>query len=368
MKLSIDRDALADALKRAAAVVETRNLIPILANLKLTATADTLSIVGTNMDREVTVRVEADVARGGATTVPAALVRDFVARLPKGGRMEIEDDGAGRCTMCCGRANTRLGTLPIGDFPAMVGPQKPVRFTMPADRLGAMLATAAPFATTDDSRYCLKGVYLHVDGDRLIAVATDGNRLAKVETEAPDGASDMPGVIVPADAVAVLMSTLRGLSGPVTVEATDVKLAVEAGTLRLVTKLVDGHFPDYGRVIPRWPAARTAVRGSVLRSAVERVNLLAEGKGRLINLDVDVGSLLLSSKNDAHRIDEEIEVSHGGAPMKLAANASYLTGALQAIGDADLEIGFTDPASPFLIRRLDDDRSLFLIMPMRRSA
>lgn len=368
MKLSIDRNDLADALKRAATAVEIKTLTPILANLKLTATADTLAIVGTNMGREVTVRVEADVARTGSTTVPAGLVRDFVARLPKGGRIELEDDGAGRCALRCGRANTRLGTLPIDDFPAMVGPQQAVRFTMPADRLGAMLATALPFLSTEESRYFLNGVHLHVSGDRLVAVATDGNRLAKVDTDAPDGAAEMPGVIVPADAVSTLVSTLKGLSGPVTVEATSVKLAVEAGTLRLVTKLIDGHFPDYQRVIPRWPAARTAVRGSVLRSAVERVNLLAEGKGRLINLDVERESMLLSSKNDVHRIEEEIEVSHSGEPMKLAANASYLTGAIQAIGDADLEIGFTDPASPFLIRRLDDDRALFLIMPMRRAS
>src|SRR5579859_6095865 len=250
MKITIERAALLRALGHVQSVVERRNTIPILSNVLLRAQEGTLSLSATDMDLEIVESVPAEVSRAGATTAPAHTLYDIVRKLPDGSHVEFETSpDTGLLAVRCGRSNFRLGCLPTEDFPQMAGASMPVTFSLGAAELRTLIDRARFAISTEETRYYLNGIYMHAsragDVPVLRAVATDGHRLARVEMPLPEGAADMPGVIVPRKTVAEVRKLLDDVTGQIQISLSDTKLRFAFEHVVLTSKLIDGTFPDY---------------------------------------------------------------------------------------------------------------------------
>ena len=254
MKLTIDRNALMRALSHVQAVVERRNTIPILSNILMVAEGDKLSLTATDLDIEATDAAPAEIKKAGSVTAPAQTLFDVVRKLPEGAEVTL-DLADSRLSISSGRARFALPTLPAADFQTMAKEAAPIKFEIEAAELRRLIDKTRFAISTEETRYYLNGIYLHhakgAKGPVLRTVATDGHRLALAETVAPKGSAALKGVIVPRKAVAEIRRLLDDAPETVTVEASDSKITVHIGEAVLTSKLIDGSFPDYQRVIPK---------------------------------------------------------------------------------------------------------------------
>src|SRR3990170_90224 len=256
MRVTIERSALLKSLNHVQSVVERRNTIPILSNVLINAAAGAVRLTATDLDIEVIDEVPADVAQAGATTVPAHMIHDIIRKLPDGAQVEIEQGpDEGRLAVLSGRSRFSLQALPPSDFPDLAAGEFSHRFTLPAADLKFLIDKARFAISTEETRYYLNGIYLHhVEAGgtaRLRAVATDGHRLAQVEVEAPEGSAGMPGIIVPRKTVLELVKLIEDTEAGMEVALSASKIRFLAASLTLTSKLIDGTFPDYERVIPK---------------------------------------------------------------------------------------------------------------------
>ncbi|MCC7048208.1 MAG: DNA polymerase III subunit beta, partial [Alphaproteobacteria bacterium] len=295
MKLTIERAALLKALAHAQSVVERRNTIPILSNVLLEAAPGGLALTATDMDLAIAEQTAADVAMPGATTVSVHTLYDIVRKLPDGAQVEIatgdaEGGDGGQLGLRGGRSRFRLPTLPRDDFP-MLGDnaELPHAFSLPASELKALIDRTRFAISTEETRYYLNGIYLHAakNGDgTLRAVATDGHRLARAETALPSGAAGMPGVIVPRKAVAELYKLVQDSADPVAVNLSNTKIRFALDSVVLTSKLIDGTFPDYERVIPANNDKSMEVDSREFAAAVDRCQTIAAEKSRAVKLSL----------------------------------------------------------------------------------
>ncbi|PZQ11339.1 MAG: DNA polymerase III subunit beta [Ancylobacter novellus] len=371
MRVTLERAALLKALAHVHRVVERRNTIPILANVLLRAADGALKLQATDLDLEIVERVAAEVGQGGATTVPAHTFYDIVRKLPDGSQVALEMSGErGQLTIRAGRSRFTLQTLPDSDFPDLAAGELPVRFEMSAADLRRLIDKTQFAISTEETRYYLNGIYLHVAdvaaGPLLRAVATDGHRLARVEIPAPAGAKGMPGVIVPRKTVAEIQRLVEDPEGIVAVELSATKIRVSFGEAVLTSKLIDGTFPDYNRVIPTGNDKRLTVDRAEFASAVDRVSTISSERGRAVKLSLADRRLVLTVTNpDSGNATEEIEVDYESDPLDIGFNSRYLLDiASQLEGDTAL-IRLADPGSPTLVQDRDDAPALYVLMPMR---
>src|SRR3712207_1935669 len=259
MKFTVERAVLIKALAHVQSVVERRNTIPILANVLLAAEeGGALRLTATDMEIAVVEEVPGvQVARPGRTTAPAATLYEIVRKLPEGSRVEL-DHGGGESPLKlrAGRFHTDLQVLPVEDFPSMTEGKLPHRFTLGAAQVRDLVDRTRFAISTEETRYYLNGIYLHAadsgDGAKVLrAVATDGHRLARFQDELPEGAANIPGVIVPRKTVVELRKLAEETQEPVEVHLSDTKIRFDLGSVHLTSKLIDGTFPEYDRVIPR---------------------------------------------------------------------------------------------------------------------
>lgn len=377
MNVTVERAALLAALSRAAAIVETRQTIPILANVLIRAGTEPdgggrVTIIATDMDCEVTVAINAEVRAAGAVTVPARTFKEIVQRLPEGAQVEIDQGNRdSTATVRAGRSRFALGTLPVADFPAMAPPETNTRIQLTGPQVRDLLSRTAPVMSREDQRYYLNGVYFYRREAKgqpamLRAVATDGHRLAHVDVPAPDGAEAMPGVILPAKAVKEILSLADKAGGPVDLHIGPTKVAVEVDGVRFVSKVIDGTYPDYERVIPTGQDRTMIVDGKQLKAAVQRVVTVTEDKSRAVRFEIDKGSLhLVASSSEVGSAEDEIEVSFDGEPITIGFNSRYIGDMVTLLGDGPVRLRMIDPMSPVLIDDPDDRSALFLVMPMR---
>ena len=371
MRVTLERAALLKALAHVHRVVERRNTIPILANVLLRAGDGGLKLQATDLDLEIVERVAAEVAQGGATTVPAHTFYDIVRKLPDGSQVALEMTGErGQLTIRAGRSRFTLQTLPDSDFPDLAAGELPVRFEIGAADLRRLIDKTQFAISTEETRYYLNGIYLHVadlaSGPALRAVATDGHRLARVELTAPAGAKGMPGVIVPRKTVSEIQRLVEDPEGIVAVELSATKIRVSFGQAVLTSKLIDGTFPDYNRVIPTGNDKRLTVDRAEFASAVDRVSTISSERGRAVKLSLADRKLVLTVTNpDSGNATEEIEVDYESDPLDIGFNSRYLLDiASQLEGDTAL-IRLADPGSPTLVQDRDDAPALYVLMPMR---
>jgi DNA polymerase-3 subunit beta len=371
MKVTVERSVLLKSLGHVHRVVERRNTIPILANVLISAGMDGLSLKATDLDLEVTERLVSDVAQPGATTVPAHILYDIVRKLPDGSQVSLEATGEqGQLALKSGRSRFTLQTLPDSDFPDITAGDMPISFTMPGSELGRLIDKTQFAISTEETRYYLNGIYFHtieIEGaTRLRAVATDGHRLARVETAAPQGSAGMPGIIVPRKAVAEIQKLLETGDNEVTVDLSTTKIRVTSGETVLVSKLIDGTFPDYQRVIPAGNDKMLTVDRTDFTASVDRVSTISSERGRAVKLSLTDGRLVLSVTNpDSGSAVEEVQVDYEGAPLDIGFNARYLLDiATQLDGDTTL-FKLADPGSPTIIQDREGASALYVLMPMR---
>jgi DNA polymerase-3 subunit beta len=352
-------------------IVERRNTIPILSNVLIEARQGRLTLKATDLDIEATESAPADVAQEGATTAPAHVLYEIVRKLPEGAQASLEMSGeAGQLLLRSGRARFHLQCLPSTDFPDLTAGDLSHRFTLTAADLKKLIDNTQFAISTEETRYYLNGIFLHateVEGAaKLRAVATDGHRLARVELPAPAGAMGMPGVIVPRKAVSEIQKLIEDATQEVIVELSAVKARFQFGDVVLTTKLIDGTFPDYGRVIPTRNELRLVVDKEPFERAVDRVSTISSERGRAVKLSIADGRMVLSVNNpDSGSASEELEVEYDSAPIDIGFNARYLLDiADQLSGDTAL-LKFSDPGSPTIIQDRDGSAALFVLMPLR---
>lgn len=371
MRLVIERAALLKALNHVASVVERRNTIPILSNVLLQGADGELKLTATDLDIEVVETVKADVAKNGGTTVLAHVFNDIVRKLPDGAQIEMslgEDDG--RMALASGPANFALQVLPPDDFPDMSAGDMSHSFTVPAADVKKLIEKSRFAISTEETRYYLNGIYLHAaesDGSATLrAVATDGHRLAQVDVALPKGAKGMPGVIVPRKTVFEVSKMIEDSDADVKVELSATKIRFSVGGIVLTSKLIDGTFPDYQRVIPDGNDKVLAVANAEFAAAIDRVSTLSSDKGRAVKLRIGDGKVVLSVNNpDSGSATEELAANYKDDELEIGFNARYLLDISGQLESEQAEFLFADPGSPTMVRDNGKASALYVLMPMR---
>jgi DNA polymerase-3 subunit beta len=369
MKLTIDRNALMRALSHVQAVVERRNTIPILSNILLQAEGDRLNLTATDLDIEATDAAEAKIKKAGAVTAPAQTLFDVVRKLPEGSEIAL-DLTDGRLSISAGRSRFALPTLPASDFQTMAREAAPTKFDIEAAELRRLIDKTRFAISTEETRYYLNGIYLHhakgADGAVLRAVATDGHRLALADTKAPKGSNTLKGVIVPRKAVAEARRLLEDAPETVTVEASDAKIVFRIGEAVLTSKLIDGSFPEYQRVIPKDNGRILVVDNKLFSAAVDRVSTVSAERSRSVKLSLAAGKLTLTvNHSETGQGTEELEAEYDSDPMEIGFNAKYLLDVAQQIESDETRIEFNDAASPARVLDAKDPGAQYVLMPLR---
>jgi DNA polymerase-3 subunit beta len=362
MRVTLERSNLLKSLNHVHRVVERRNTIPILSNVLLTAEGASLEMKATDLDLEVTEATAAMVEQAGATTVPAHLLYDIVRKLPEGAEvmLSMAPDG-GSMTVISGRSNFRLQCLPQSDFPELTAGSFTHSFRIESDALKRLIERTQFAISTEETRYYLNGIYLHaIESDgamKLRAVATDGHRLARAEMEAPDGAEGMPGIIIPRKTVTELQKLVDDPDVTVTVELSDAKIRFTVGSVVLTSKLIDGTFPDYQRVIPSGNDKELTIDRKTFAEAVDRVSTISSERGRAVKLSIGDGQVVLTVNNpDSGSATDEIAADYANDVIEIGFNARYLR---------DITAQLTGAGSPTLVRDPADADVLYVLMPMR---
>jgi DNA polymerase-3 subunit beta len=371
MKVTVERAELLRSLGHVHRVVERRNTIPILANVLLRADRSKLALKATDLDVEVTDTIAAEVGPGGSTTVPAHMFFDIVRKLPEGAQVVVESSGdRAALTIRAGRSRFTLQTLPESDFPDLAPGEMSHKFALKAADLKRLIDKTQFAISTEETRYYLNGIYFHIAGSgeaqTLRAVATDGHRLAQMELDLPDGAAGMPGIIVPRKTVGEVQRLMEDNEAEVVVELSPGKIRFTIGDTVLTSKLIDGTFPDYSRVIPVNNDKQLVVDKKVFEAAVDRVSTVSSERGRAVKLSITGGRLLLSVTNpDSGSANEEIEVEYEADPIDIGFNSRYLLDIAAQIESEAAILKLADPGSPTLIQDKDSHGALYVLMPMR---
>jgi DNA polymerase-3 subunit beta len=370
MRATVERSHLLKSLSHVHRVVERRNTIPILSNVLLKADGSSLTMKATDLDLEVTESVPADIGQSGATTVPAHILYEIVRKLPDGAEVSLDTGDGSQLALRAGRSNFTLQILPETDFPDLTTGDFPTRFSLPASALKKLIDRTQFAISTEETRYYLNGIYLHavkVAGKPMLrAVATDGHRLAQAQMEAPSGAEGMAGVIVPRKAVGEIQKLVEMPEAEVGIELSDTKIRITIGSVVLTSKLIDGTFPDYVRVIPQGNDKVLKVDRAEFAGAVDRVSTISSERGRAVKLALSDGRMILSVNNpDSGSATEELGVDYPADSIEIGFNSRYLLDVAAQLETGSAEFRFADPGSPTLITDQGETNALYVLMPMR---
>jgi len=370
LKLTIEREVLLKSLSRLQSIVEKRNTIPILSNIKLEATKSGLHLTATDMDLVASESIAASTESEGALTIPAATFYDIVRKLPEGAKISLDTDGAAsQLIVESGSSKFSLSFLPAEDFPVMSEGNMSHSFTLPREECLTLLEKSRFAMSTEETRYYLNGVYIHTseDGEALLkAVATDGHRLARIQTALPVGAAGMPGIIIPRKAVNELKKLLEEHEDEIQISLSETKIRFSSGNIIILSKLVDGTFPDYGRVIPESNDKIMEVNAKTLTQAVDRVSTISTDKTRGIKFELSQGKLVLSAQSpDSGSAVEELDVTYSAEPMEIGFNSRYVLEMMSQLEGDTAQFLLSDTNSPALVTDPSDVGSLYVIMPMR---
>jgi DNA polymerase-3 subunit beta len=371
MHVTLERSALLKALGHVHRVVERRTTIPILSNVLVAADGHSLQLKATDLDLEVTERLPADVSQAGATTLPAHILYDIVRKLPDGAQVSLEGGkDAAQLLLRSGRSRFTLQALPESDFPDLAAGEFTHSFALAAADLKKLIEKTQFAISTEETRYYLNGIYVHtveVDGHVMLrAVATDGHRLAQAEVPAPAGSAGMPGIIIPRKAVSEVQKLVEDLDQEVSAEISPTKARFSFGEVVLTTKLIDGTFPDYTRVVPAGNDKQLVVERGPFAAAVDRVSTISSERGRAVKLAMADNKLTLSVTNpESGSAVEELEVDYDAAPLEIGFNARYLLDITSQLSGDTALFKLADPGSPTLILDREGASALYVLMPMR---
>jgi DNA polymerase-3 subunit beta len=379
MKLTIERGALLKALGHVQSVVERRNTIPILSNVLLRADSGAgsgvLALSATDMDLEIVERVPSRIERPGRTTAPAHTLYDIVRKLREGAQIEIEASGErSAMVLRSGRSTFTLACLPPEDYPVMASGDLAYNFALTAAELRSLVDRTRFAISTEETRYYLNGIYLHATKNDEVpvirVVATDGHRLARVEMVMPEGAAGMPGIIVPRKTVIELRKLVDESEEEIQVSLSETKIRFATGEAALTSKLIDGTFPDYDRVIPSNNDKILEVKCKEFAEAVDRVSTISTEKSRAVKLSIipgaNGGSLAVSATSPENGTAvEEIDATYLAEPIEIGFNSRYLLDITAQIDGEGAQFAMSDSASPTIVRDRADPSALYVLMPMR---
>jgi len=374
MKLIIERSALLKAMNPAQGVVERKNTIPILSNVLLDVADEGISVRATDLDIEGIETLPAAVESGGATTVNAHLLHEIVRKLPEGAEISLDvNEASGRLDIVAGRSQFSLATLPREDFPVVASSEYECSYALPAPVARRLFDKTMFAMSTEETRYYLNGVYIHVaeeDGERrLRAVATDGHRLARVDADLPAGAEAAPGVIVPRKTVGELRRLLDDSESEITVSVSETKIRFSVDEMVLTSKVIDGSFPDYSRVIPVGNTKKMEVDAAEFAQAVDRVATVArDSKDKVavkFVVEQDMLTLSVNATETGSTATEELAVAYGDETMVTGFDPRYLLEIASQVERENAIFMFGDANAPTLVREGDDKSAIYVVMPMR---
>jgi len=370
MRLTIERSALLKALNHVQSVVERRNTIPILSNVLLSAQGDSLRLTATDLDIEISEAAPAEVERGGQTTAPANYLYDFVRKLPDNAAVKLDVSGDDpRLFISAGKSRLHLPILPAGDFPSMPSDGFETKFEVEPTELGRLIDKTRFAISTEETRYYLNGIFFHTvdnDGAKLRAVATDGHRLALADANAPKGATGMPGVIVPRKTINELKRLLDDAADLVEISVSPQKIRFALGDAVLTSKLIDGSFPEYARVIPKGNAKKLRIDNKAFSEAVDRVATVSAERSRSVRLALEKDKVTLTVNNpDAGVATEDLPAAYKDDGMEIGFNARYLLDVAAQIEGEEALFELADSGSPTLVRDEADELALYVLMPLR---
>lgn len=370
MKFTLERSVLLKSLGHVQSVVERRNTIPILANVLIRASGEEISFAATDMEIEINETMKGQVGKSGAITAPAHTLYEIVRKLPEGAQVELSAANANQLTLSAGRSHFKLGCLPVDDFPKMPEGDLKQKFSLDASDIRTLIDCTRFAISTEETRYYLNGIYLHTtknkNVDVLRAVATDGHRLARVEMAAPKGSQGIPGIIIPRKTVNEVRKLIEESSGIIEVALSEAKVRFTFDGVVITSKLIDGTFPDYERVIPTGNDKTMEVETKAIEAATDRVATISSEKSRAVKLALTPGHLVLSATSpEAGSATEELEVKYDGALLDVGFNARYLLDILQQIEGDGVRFTLADATAPAIIQDVADPSALYVLMPMR---
>lgn len=369
MKLTLDRTALLRTLGHVQSVVERRNTIPILSNLLIDARQGQVSFAATDLDIEVIETLSVAAGQPGSVTAPAHMLYEIVRKLPEGADVQLTHTGDDpRLILSSGRSRFQIASLPKDDFPAMPASDLPHAFSLEAAALKRLIDRTRFAISTEETRYYLNGIYWHAIAEQglMRSVATDGHRLARAEAPLPKGAEGMPGIIVPRKAIQEVRRLLEDAESAVEIALSDSKIRFEIDGVVLTSKLIDGTFPDYERVIPQTTGHIVSFDASQLKAAVDRVAAVSTERARAVKLALEGEKLTLTVNNpDSGSASEELSVGYEGPAIEVGFNAKYLLDIMDQLIGNEARLHISDAQSPTVVRDSEDAGVLFVLMPMR---
>lgn len=364
MKLSAARDVLLKPLQAVIGVVERRQTMPILSNVLLVARDGTLSVTATDLEVELVAQTELDVKTGGEITVSGRKLLDICRALPEDAKVEI-NASAEKLNVRSGRSKFSLATLPAAEFPTVEDIKADQTIPLPQEVLVRLIEKTHFSMAQQDVRYYLNGMLLETGGKYVRTVATDGHRLALCQAELDDASLKEQQVIIPRKGVLELQRLMTD-EGILNIELGANHVRIQLDGIRFTSKLIDGRFPEYDRVIPKQSTNELTANRDVLRGALQRTAILSNEKYRGIRLIIrDSGVVLQAHNPEQEEAEEELEVNYSGDDIEIGFNVNYLLDALGAVDSDDVTLSVLDSNSSCLIRDPGSDDCKFVVMPMR---
>jgi DNA polymerase-3 subunit beta len=365
MKFTIDRESLLKPLQQVIGVVERRQTLPVLGNLLIAAGKDGLKITATDLEVEIQAKASVDIEEGGEITLPARKLIDICKALPENASISLSI-GDQRAQIRSGKSRFTLSTLPAADFPVVEKIQSDCRFSIAQSKLKEIIDRTQFSMAQQDVRYYLNGLMLEIGKDFLRAVATDGHRLALCDMDADIDAGDSRQVIVPRKGIQELQRLLEYSDEPVQVEVGTNHIRVQTPEVCFTSKLVDGRFPDYERVVPKGGDKLVVADRELFRQALSRTSILSNEKYRGIRLNLEKNNIKIQAHNpEQEEADEEFEVEYKGAGLEIGFNVTYLLDVLSTVRSDEVELTLSDSNSSCLIREPGTEQFRYVVMPMR---
>ncbi len=374
MRLTINKSDLQRALSQVQNVIERKHSIQILSNVKIQAMRgkdSQLILAGTDMDISIIAKVPAMINQDGDITAPAHMLADIVRKLPEGAEIALNlKESDGKLDIQSDRSKFSLQTISAEEFPQVHDDDMPVQFTINKSDLKKLIDRTQFAISNEETRYYLNGIYIHVaeiDGQNyLIAVATDGHRLAKCQVPAPAGSENLNGIIIPKKAVGEVLKLIENAEESIEIGVSETKIRFEFGNTRLTSKLIDGKFPDYTRVIPKNNDKSLLVSRQEFGDAVDRVSTISSEKMRAVKISISKNALHFSvNSSDNGMAEEEIYAEYKSEPLTISFNFKYLLDITKHIESGKMELLLSDVSSPVIINDAGDDSCLFVVMPLR---
>jgi DNA polymerase III subunit beta len=373
MKFSIDKSALLSALQHVHSVVERRNTIPILANVLVEAKEDGVYLTATDMDIAVIEKVGLDnseVMQLGTITTSAQMLYDIVRKLPENIKVELLSEKNDRLGIKASSSSFALNCLPAEDFPSISQEDFKYSFDIDSSDLIRLIDKTSFAMSLEETRYYLNGIYLHTlkeaENKKLRTVSTDGHRLSRVDMNMPEGANEAPGVIIPRKTIMEIRKLLEDHTDKINLSLSDTKIKLSFSNVILTSKLLDGTFPDYTRVIPEQNDKTITISNQLLSEAVDRVSTVSTDKTRAIKVNITKDNLVVSATNpDKGSASESLAVKYDGEEVEIGFNSKYVLDVARQIKGNEIIIKLSDSVSPTLVYDKDDKDVLFVLMPMR---